>query len=88
VTLRPCSAGLGPLIGRIGDRLVYLSRPRRPTTRVPGHLSHTETAIQEDATVRGDWEREYVDYVSARLNALHRQAYLLTGDSLRNMIAN
>jgi RNA polymerase sigma-70 factor (sigma-E family) len=30
--------------------------------------------------VRGDWEREYTEYVSGRLNALYRQAYLLTGD--------
>lgn len=30
--------------------------------------------------MRGDWEREYTDYVGARLTALHRQAYLLTGN--------
>src|SRR5688572_12868588 len=35
------------------------------------------------AQVRADWERDYVDFVSARLARWHRQAYLLAGDAHR-----
>src|SRR5207248_8579890 len=39
--------------------------------------------IREGVGMRAEEEREYVEYVSARLPVLHRAAYLLCGDGHR-----